>query len=82
MPTTLKEGRVILALQAIQNDEKLSLRAAARLYNIPYNKSNYPHSEHPTFRTLVMPHTAFSTPSLQLTTTQSILSQITSFFGQ
>ena len=37
MPATLKEARVILALEAVQNDENLSLRAAARLYNIPYN---------------------------------------------
>ena len=32
-----KEARVILALEAIWNNEKLSLRAAAKLYNIPYN---------------------------------------------
>ena len=30
-----KEARVILALQALQNDTKLSLRAAAKLYNVP-----------------------------------------------
>ena len=35
MPATLKEARVILALEALQNDEKLSLRAAAKLYNVP-----------------------------------------------
>jgi hypothetical protein len=31
MPPTLKEARIILALEAIQNNEKLSLRAAAKL---------------------------------------------------
>ncbi len=35
MPSTSKEARVILALEAIRNDEKLSLRAAAKLYNVP-----------------------------------------------
>jgi hypothetical protein len=35
MPSTSKEARVILALEAIQNDRNLSLRAAAKLYNIP-----------------------------------------------
>ena len=30
-----KEAKVILALEAIRNDEKLSLRAAAKLYNVP-----------------------------------------------
>ncbi len=34
MPPTSKEARVILALEAIRNDEKLSLRAAAKLYNV------------------------------------------------
>jgi hypothetical protein len=34
MPSTSKEARVILALKAIQNDRNLSLRAAAKLYNI------------------------------------------------
>jgi hypothetical protein len=35
MPSTSKEARVILALEALQNDENLSLRAAAKLYNVP-----------------------------------------------
>jgi hypothetical protein len=35
MPPTLKEARVILALEALQKDEELSLRAAAKLYNVP-----------------------------------------------
>jgi predicted transcriptional regulator len=30
-----KEERVILALQALQNDKKISLRAAAKLYDVP-----------------------------------------------
>ena len=37
MATSSKEARVILALEAIQNDKHLSLRAAAKLYNILYN---------------------------------------------
>ncbi len=37
MGTSSKEARVILALQAIQNEENLSLRAAAKHYDIPYN---------------------------------------------
>ena len=35
MPSTSKEARVILALEALQNDKKLSLRAVAKLYNVP-----------------------------------------------
>ena len=30
------EARVILALEAIKNDKKLSFRAAAKLYEVPY----------------------------------------------
>jgi len=44
MSSTSKEARVILALEALQNDKKLSLRAVARLYNVPvttlYNRRN------------------------------------------
>jgi hypothetical protein len=35
MSSASKEARVILALQALQNDPKLSLRAVAKLYNVP-----------------------------------------------
>jgi hypothetical protein len=35
MSSASKEARVILALQALRNDTKLSLRAAAKLYNVP-----------------------------------------------
>ena len=35
MPPTSKEAKVILALEAIRNDKNLSLRAAAKLYNVP-----------------------------------------------
>jgi hypothetical protein len=34
MPSTSKEARVILALEALQNDGKLSFRAVAKLYNV------------------------------------------------
>ncbi|KAL2016468.1 hypothetical protein VTK56DRAFT_3489 [Thermocarpiscus australiensis] len=34
MPPTLKEARVILALEALENDENLSLRDAAKIYNV------------------------------------------------
>jgi hypothetical protein len=34
MPPTSKEARVILALEAIRNDGKLSLRAVAKLYEV------------------------------------------------
>ena len=34
MSPTSKEARVILALEAIQSNKKLSLRAAAKLYNV------------------------------------------------
>ena len=30
------EAKVILALEALENDPKLSLKAAARLYSVPY----------------------------------------------
>ena len=35
MSSTSKEARVILALAALQNDKKLSLRAVAKVYNVP-----------------------------------------------
>ena len=34
MPPTLKEARVILAVEAIQDNPKLSIRAAAKIYNV------------------------------------------------
>ena len=34
MPPTSNEARVILALEALENDEKLSLRAIAKVYNV------------------------------------------------
>ncbi len=34
MPPTLKEGQIILALQALQNDKNLSVRAAAKIYRV------------------------------------------------
>jgi len=34
MPRSSNEARVILALEALQRDKKLSLRAAAKLYNV------------------------------------------------
>ncbi len=35
MPSTSKEAKVILALEAIKNNLKLSIRAAAKLYDVP-----------------------------------------------
>ncbi len=35
MSSASKEARVILALQALQNDTELGLQAAAKLYNVP-----------------------------------------------
>ena len=34
MPPTLKEAKLILALEALQKDKSLSLRAAAKIYNV------------------------------------------------
>ncbi len=34
MPATSKEANVILALEALQNDENLTVAAAAKIYNI------------------------------------------------
>jgi hypothetical protein len=34
MPTTSKEGKIILALQALQNDKNLTERAAAKIYGV------------------------------------------------
>ena len=50
MPTPSKEARVILALEAVRNDENLGLRAAARLYNIPYNTLRDRHAGKPARR--------------------------------
>ena len=35
MPSTSKEARVILALEAIENNPKLGIRAVAKLYDVP-----------------------------------------------
>ena len=35
MPSTSKEARVILALEAIKSNPKIGIRAAAKLYNVP-----------------------------------------------
>ena len=50
MPSSSKEATVILALEAIRNDEKLSLRAAAKLYNVPESTLRYRHSGKPARR--------------------------------
>src|SRR6266542_2302099 len=34
MPATLKEARINLALEALQNDKNLSIKTAAKIYNI------------------------------------------------
>jgi hypothetical protein len=34
MSPTLKEGQIVLALQALQNDKNLSVRAAAKIYRV------------------------------------------------
>lgn len=41
MSSTSKEARVILALKALQDDEELSLRAAAKLYNVLVSTLGY-----------------------------------------
>ena len=41
MSSTSKEARVILALKALQDDKELSLRAAAKLYNVPVSTLGY-----------------------------------------
>ena len=35
MSSSLNEGRIILALQAIKKDPKLSVRKAASIYSVP-----------------------------------------------
>ena len=50
MPTPSKEARVFLALEAIQNSKNLSLRAVAKLYNIPYNTLRDRHASRPVRR--------------------------------
>jgi len=36
MPCTSNEARVLLALEALQNNKKLNLRAVAKIYNIDH----------------------------------------------
>ena len=50
MPPTSNEARIILALEAIRNDKKLSLRATAKLYNVPESTLRYRRSGKPTRR--------------------------------
>jgi len=39
MPSTSKEAKVILALEAIKNNPKIGIRAAAKLYDVPASTS-------------------------------------------
>ncbi len=41
MSSASKEARVMLALQALRNDTKLSLRAMAKLYNVLVSTLGY-----------------------------------------
>lgn len=41
MPPPSREARVALALKALENNEKLSLRAAAKLYDVPVSTLSY-----------------------------------------
>jgi hypothetical protein len=52
MSPTSKEARMLLALEALQNNEKLSLRAAAKLYNVPAITLSNRHAGRPTRRDL------------------------------
>ena len=52
MPPILKEAKIILALEAIQNNNKLSLRAAAKLYEIPFSTVRDRHAGRPARRDL------------------------------
>ncbi|EDN91556.1 predicted protein [Sclerotinia sclerotiorum 1980 UF-70] len=38
MESNNQEGRILLAIEAINKDQKLSIRKAAKLYNIPRTK--------------------------------------------
>ncbi|EDO00270.1 hypothetical protein SS1G_14140 [Sclerotinia sclerotiorum 1980 UF-70] len=38
MESNNQEGRILLAIEAINKDQKLSIRKAAKLYNIPCTK--------------------------------------------
>ena len=44
------EAKVILALEALENDPKLSLKAAARLYSVPYTTLHRRRASKPTRR--------------------------------
>ena len=50
MPPISKEARIILALEAIQNDDQISLRAAAKLYEIPFSTLRDRHAGRPARR--------------------------------
>jgi hypothetical protein len=41
MSSPSKEARITLALKALENDKKLSIRAAAKLYNVPVSTLGY-----------------------------------------
>lgn len=52
MPFTLKENRIVVAPEALQNDGKLSLQATAKLYNMPVSTLSYRHAGRSTRRDL------------------------------
>ena len=53
MPSTLKEGQVILALQALQNDQDLSIRAAAKIYGVDRKTLGRRHAGKPARRDIL-----------------------------
>lgn len=47
MDSVPTEARVVLALEAIKNNAKISIRAAAKLYNVPVSTLSYRHTGRP-----------------------------------
>ena len=79
MPPTLKEARVVLALEALENNKKLSLRAAAKLYNVPVSTLSYRHAGRPARRDTT-PNSRRLTDSEEKAIVQYVLELLTRSF--
>ena len=72
MPSTSNKARIILALEAIRNDEKLSLRAVAKIYSVPYTTLHHRYTGRPVRRDIA-PNSKKLTQSEEEAITQYVL---------
>jgi hypothetical protein len=79
MPPTSNEARVLLALEALENDKKLSLRAVAKVYNVYYTTLSRQRASRPARRDIT-PNSRRLTDSEEEAIVQYIVELVTRSF--